>query len=452
MSSPAPNATGLSQPADRSDRPVATVGMTTATALAVADMIGIGVFTSLGFQVKDLPSGFVLLALWVIGGVVALCGALSYAELAAALPRAGGEYNFLNRIYGRAVGFMAGWISATVGFAAPAALAAMAFGKYLDGVAPGISPLIAALALIWTTTFIHLRGSQQASAFQDIMTFLKVALIVIFIIVGFAYGQPQPISFAPTYDDLGLIFSGPFAIALVFVMYSYAGWNAATYIAHEVRNPSRVLPLSIGASVLIVSLLYVGLNAVFLYTTPVAKLAGQLDVGLIAGRQIFGEFGGRITGGIICLGLVSAVSAMMWIGPRVAMAMGDDHPALQILAKRTPDGVPAIATVLQAGIASGLLLTGSFEAVLDFIQFGLTVCSFLTVAGLLILRHQAPDLPRPYRVLGEPVTAGHLPGRHHLHAGLSDQGAPISGARWRHPGDRRLRHWCNRRSPSVTKT
>ena len=151
-----------------------SIAMRTAAALAIADMIGIGVFTSLGFQVKDIPSGFVLIALWVVGGVVALCGALSYAELATAFPRSGGEYNFLSRIYGRAVGFLAGWISATVGFAAPVALAAMAFGQYFVGLVPEAPPLLMAVVLVWGVALVHMRGIELGSHFHDISTLLKV--------------------------------------------------------------------------------------------------------------------------------------------------------------------------------------------------------------------------------------------------------------------------------------
>src|SRR5262245_57727829 len=181
----------------------ASVTLMTATALAVADMIGIGVFTSLGFQVKDLPSGFSLVLLWTVGGVMALCGALSYAELAAAFPRSGGEYNFLSRIYHQAIGFLAGWVSATVGFAAPVALAAMAFGQYLTGVVPGAPPLLMALAVVWLATAVQLAGIQQASTFQNVSTLLKVALILLFIVAGFAFGERQPVSFAPSAADWG---------------------------------------------------------------------------------------------------------------------------------------------------------------------------------------------------------------------------------------------------------
>lgn len=383
--------------------PTASVTLMTATALAVADMVGIGVFTSLGFQVKDLPSGFSLVMLWLVGGIMALCGALSYAELAAAFPRSGGEYNFLSRIYHQALGFMAGWVSATVGFAAPVALAAMAFGQYLTGVLPGAPPLLMALLIVWLVTGVQLAGIQQAAAFQNISTLLKVALILLFIVAGFAFAEPQGISFAPSAADWGYITSAPFFISLFYVMYSYAGWNAATYIAGEIRDPRRDLPLSMLIAVAVVTLLYVLLNVVFLYATPVAKLAGQLDVGLVAGKQIFGDAGGRMVGALICIGLVSAVSAMMWIGPRVTMAMGEDLPLLSIFSRKTASGVPAVAILLQAAVATFMLWTETFESVVKFVQFALTFCSFLAVLGVIVLRYTRPELPRPYRVWAYPL-------------------------------------------------
>ena len=382
---------------------VPSVTLATATALAVADMVGIGVFTSLGFQVKDLPSGFSLVLLWTVGGVMALCGALSYAELAAAFPRSGGEYNFLSRIYHQAIGFLAGWVSATVGFAAPVALAAMAFGEYLTGVVPGAPPLLMALLVVWLVTAVQLAGIQQAATFQNVTTLLKVALILLFIVAGFAVGERQPISFAPSVADLRYVISAPFAISLVFVMYSYAGWNAATYIAGEIRDARRDLPLSMLIAVATVTVLYVALNAVFLYTTPIDKLVGQVDVELIAGKQIFGDAGGRIVGALICVGLISAISAMMWIGPRVTMAMGEDQALLSILARKTGGGVPAEAVLLQMAVATFLLHTQSFEWVLEFIQFSLTFCSFLAVLGVIVLRFTQPELPRPYRVWAYPL-------------------------------------------------
>ena len=209
-------------------------------------MIGTGIFTSLGFQVGDLPTGFAIMAVWAVGGVCALCGALSYAELGAALPRSGGEYHFLSEIYHPSIGFLAGWISSTVGFAAPVAIAAMAFGTYFAEVMPGVNTLMLSLAVVTICTLVLLRDLQLGSAFQNGSTILKVALVLIIIGAGLWTKATQPISFLPTKTDGALILSAPFAISLYWVMYAYSGWNASTYIVGEVRNPSRSIPLSVG--------------------------------------------------------------------------------------------------------------------------------------------------------------------------------------------------------------
>jgi APA family basic amino acid/polyamine antiporter len=229
-------------------------------------------------------------------------------------------------------------------------------------------------------------------------------LIVAFLIAGFVIGTPQPVSFAPQAADLGYVTGAPFAIGLVFVMYSFSGWNAATYIIGEMHTPQQSLPRALLAGTLIVLVLYVALNAVFLHTTPIDKLSGQLDVARIAGGAIFGEIGGRIVGAMICIGLVSSISAMMWIGPRVTMTMGEDIPALQLFSRKSGQGAPANAILFQLAVASLMLFTRSFEAVLDFIQFALLFCSFFTVLGVIKLRIMQPDLPRPYRAWGYPVT------------------------------------------------
>ena len=380
------------------------VSVLVATAIVVADMVGVGVFTSLGFQVKDIPSGFSILLLWAVGGVVALCGVFAYSELGAMFPRSSGEYNFLSRAYHPAFGFVAGWVSATIGFAAPVALAAMAFGEYGRSVLPDAPPLALAIGVVWLVSLVQLGGVKHSSTFQLIATILKVVLIIAFLVAGFVIGTPQPVTFTPSVSDFAHIASAPFAIGLVFVMYSFSGWNAATYIIGEMRNPEHNLPRAMLAGTLIVLVLYVALNAVFLHTAPIGELAGQLDVARISGAHIFGEFGGRIVGAMICIGLISSISAMMWIGPRVMMTMGEDIPSLRVFARKSTQGAPAWAILFQLAIASLMLFTRSFEAVLDFIQFSLLFCSFFTVLGVIKLRITRPDLPRPYRAWGYPVT------------------------------------------------
>lgn len=383
--------------------PTRKIGFLTACSIVIANIIGTGVFTSLGFQVVDIHSGFALLMLWVVGGIVALCGALCYSELSAALPRSGGEYHFLSSIYHPALGFMAGFISATVGFAAPIALSAMAFGTYFEGVTHFGSAIVLSFVLVWVTALVHLGGLQIGGAFQNLSTLLKLVLIAVLIGAGLLVDPKQPIIFSPQPGDSSAIFSPAFAVALVFVMYSYSGWNAASYITSEIDRPERNVPRALLWGTVVVLVLYTGLNAAFLAAAPAPEMAGKIEVALIAGKHIFGEEGGRVVGAIICLGLISAISSMVWIGPRVMMAMGEDHRLLRFLGRKNDQGVPASAILLQLLIVNLLLLTRSFELVVVYIQFSLLLCSFLTVLGVIVLRWTHPKLLRPYRVWAYPL-------------------------------------------------
>ncbi|MEY2563162.1 MAG: basic amino acid/polyamine antiporter, family [Verrucomicrobiota bacterium] len=367
-------------------------------------MIGTGIFTSLGFQVGDLPSGFAIMVLWAVGGLCALCGALSYAELGAALPRSGGEYHFLGEIYHPSIGFLAGWISATVGFAAPVAIAAMAFGTYFTGVVAGMNPLILSLVVVTICTLVLLRDLQLGSAFQNASTILKVVLVLVIIGAGLFIKASQPISFLPVKGDSALIISAPFAVSLFWVMYAYSGWNASTYIVGELRNPSRTIPISVGLGTVLVMALYLATNAAFLRTSPTAEMLGKQQIAIIAGSHIFGPQGAKVMAVFICLGLISTVSAMMWIGPRITAAMGEDLGVLAPLARRNARGIPTAAILTQYAIVILLLLTATFETAVNYIQFSLTLCSTLTVLGVFVLRWRRPELPRPYRTWGYPIT------------------------------------------------
>jgi APA family basic amino acid/polyamine antiporter len=220
---------------------------------------------------------------------------------------------------------------------------------------------------------------------------------------GFLVEQKQAITFLPRPGDTMSVFSGAFAVALVYVMYSYSGWNASTYIIGEVKEPERNVPRSLFAGTIVVIAAYVLLNAVFLMTTPMQEMRGRIEVGLIAGKHIFGTDGGRIVGALICLGLVSTISSMTWIGPRVTMSMGEDHWLLRLLGQKNSQGVPTNAMIVQLLIVTLLLLTRSFESVVQYTQFSLLICSLLAVVGVIVLRFTQPALPRPYRVWGYPL-------------------------------------------------
>lgn len=378
-----------------------SMSLYTATCLVVANMVGTGVFTSVGFQVAAGLSPFAILVLWVVGGVCAFCGGVAYAELAAALPRSGGEYHFLARVFHPAVGFLAGWTSITVGFAAPVALAGMALGKYVHGVWPELRADVTAAVAVAVVTAMLLASPKTRRWFQNGATSLKITLILVFIVAGII-APGTGASLAPAAGDGAQIFSGEFAASLVFVMYAYSGWNASTYVAGEVRNPARNVALSMAIGTIVVMILYVALNAVFLRITPGAELSGQAEAGLIAGRYAFGDTGGRAMGLLISLGLLSTISAMQWVGPRVLATMGEDHCAFHLFA--SPGGLPLAATLAQTAIIAALLITGTFESVLTYVQFTLTLSSFLAVLGVFVLRRREPDLPRPVRAWGYPAT------------------------------------------------
>lgn len=380
------------------------IGLFTAICIVVANMIGTGVFTSLGFQAIKIQSGFALLSLWIIGGIFALCGALSYGELGAVMPRSGGEYHYLSKIYHPAIGFLSGWVSVTVGFAAPIALAAMAFGQYFTQILPFLPSTLLAAIVVIAVSLIHTTDLKIGSYFQDVFTVLKVVLIAVFIVGGLVFAQPQAINFFPTPGDTQLILSAPFAVSLVYVMYSYSGWNASVYIASEVAEPEKNLPRSLFLGTLIVLLLYVLINFIFLYSTPINELVGKLEVGAVAANQIFGPVGGKLMSLLISFGLISSISSMVWAGPRVTQVIGEDIPFFKLLATKNKYGIPYYAILLQLAIVLVLVITSTFEAVLTYLGFTLTLSSFLTVLGVFIHRFKYPDIPRPYKTWGYPFT------------------------------------------------
>ena len=377
----------------------------TAIAVIVANMVGTGVFTSLGFQLLDIQSGFVILMLWLVGGITALCGALSYAELGAMYPRSGGEYNFLNEIYHPLAGFVSGWVSATIGFAAPTALAAITFGKYFTSVFPQLSSTYLACGLIIILTLVHATSRKNSGQLQSLFTLLKIILIIVFCVLCFAMvDTPQDINFLPIEGDKELLFSGAFAVSLIYVNYAFSGWNAATYLSNELEEPTKNLPLILGIGTGIVLLLYLALNFIFLYVAPIDSLKGQLEVGYIAAQSVFGPVGAAIMGVSLSLLLISTVSAMIIAAPRVLQMIGEDFSIFKFLGKTNKNSIPANAIYTQAAISLLFILTGTFESILIYSGFTMGLNTFLAVLGLFILRIKKPGLARPYKTWGYPLT------------------------------------------------
>lgn len=376
----------------------------TAITLVVANMIGTGVFTSLGFQLLDIQSAPIILVLWFIGGVVALCGALCYAELGAALPRSGGEYNFLSRIYHPSAGFVSGWVSVTVGFSAPTAAAAITAATYFKSVFPETPVMPMGLGLVALIGALHF-GSRRGSAnFQQLFTSIKILLILIFI--GAAWwqvGQLQSVVWVPRVEDFSLVGTGAFAVALIYVNYAYTGWNAATYLSGEVENPTQALPRILVIGTALVTVLYLLLHAMFLSVAPISAMAGKAEIGFVVAGFAFGETGAKVVGVMLSILLISTVSAMLLAGPRALQVMGQDFRVFSWLAKETKSGVPAIAVGLQVAITLLLIITSTFESIIIFSGIILALNSLLTVLGLLVLRVREPNLPRPFRLPWYPL-------------------------------------------------
>ncbi len=365
------------------------IGTLAATALVVSSMVGTGVFTSLGYQVGDIPSGPGILLVWILGGLVALCGALSYAELAGALPRSGGEYHFIGRLYHPSLGWTAGLLSAVVGFAAPTALAALALGSYAHRAFPQVPAALAAVVALIAVTGGHLLTLKTSARLQTVSTALKLTLILGFILAAFLKTGHGDIRWEiRPQEDLSIIARPAFAVALLFVFYAYSGWNAAVYMLEELNDQRHTVSRSLVFGTLLVMLLYVLLNAAFLKAAPVADLAGVTEVGHVAAQALFGEGAARWFSGLLSLGLVATVSALVWAGPRVLHVMGRDFHFLRVLAVKNRHGIPVPATLILSGLALLFVHVGNFAQLLTYTQFALTLCAFLAVFGIFIVRRK----------------------------------------------------------------
>ena len=357
-------------------------------------MIGTGVFTSLGFQLLDIKSGFVLLLLWIIGGAIALCGAVTYAELAARYPRSGGEYNFIGRTIHPSVGFISGWISATVGYAAPTALAAMTFGIYLSSAIPHFNADYLAGLLVIILTASHCISVHSSSSQQNYLTLLKVVLIIVFCaVIWLSMNTIQPVRFVPKSEDFRIITTSAFAVSLIYVNYAYSGWNAATYLIDELEKPNKYLSKVLVLGTVFVTLIYLMLNVTFLAAAPMQLMQGQEEIGFIVTKYVLGGNAANIIGVILALLLISTVSAMTISGPRVLQVIGQDFKLFQWLSKTNSKGIPTSAIIFQGILSICFVATASFKSILLFTGFTLGLNSLLTVAGIFSARRNTNNKP-----------------------------------------------------------
>ncbi|HKN88183.1 MAG TPA: amino acid permease, partial [Nitrospiraceae bacterium] len=380
------------------------IGWFTASCVLVSNMIGGGIFTTTGFMARDLGDPYLILSLWLVGGLLAMAAAMSYSELPAALPDAGGDYVYLRHAYGSFTGFLSGWTSFTVGFGAGIAAASVSFASYVLRAVPlaednSITSKTIALALVWVLTAVHAAGTGAGGRLQRVLTTTKVLAIVLLIFGGLllGHGSWQHVEQSPP-NNPGI---GPLIVALIFVIYTYLGWNVVGYIAGEIADPQRMIPKIVIGGTAFVAVLYLLLNLVYLYALPVMILAQApvLPVAEKAAAALWGPSSAELVAALLCVSIAGGVSAMVWAGPRVYWAMainGVFPPFFKALAPSS--GVPARAMYAQSGWVSLLILTGTFEQLIIFSGFVLSAFTALAIGAVIVLRQRRPDLVRPYRV------------------------------------------------------
>lgn len=406
MQTPKPNAPGL----------VRQLGFFSATALVISNMIGMAIFTTTGFMAASLGSAKLILACWTVGAVFALAGALSYSELGINFPSSGGEYVYLTRAFGPEWGFMTGWVSFFAGFSAPIAAAALGFSDYLGHIFPVLRPdnvllklgsgalslrvgagQLTAAALIAGFTALNCFGLGRTAKVQNVLTSSKLVIVVGFIILGFASGNGHWSHFSePAVRTSSGSLTTAFIVEMLWVMVGYSGWNAATYVAEEIRRPERILPLALAVGTAIVAVLYVGLNLVFIYATPLSVMASKLELapGAISAVNLFGPSIGGVWAGLMALCLVSTVNAEVTVGPRVYYAMAKNRAFFSAAARVHPRFHTPIVAILSQGLCAILMTATPFPDLVTYIGMSLTLFTVLSVASLLIFRRRQPGWQR----------------------------------------------------------
>lgn len=397
--------------------PFPQFGLATAVFVVVSSMIGTGVLTTSGFTVALVGSNELMLLLWVVGGVLAACGALTLCELAAAIPESGGEYVFLREAYGPTAGFLSGWVSFLIGFGGPIAASSAASAKYLL-VPLGLDAATAARAELGTASgiviglgFIHCLGRRVTIRAQAAMTLVKLGFLVLFAAAGLVAGSGRWVTLAdPPVLSPGLLLT--MASSLVYITYAYSGWSAAAYVAGEVREPQRMLPRGILIGTGLVTLIYLALNTAYALALPAAEIeaivaAHGLDavapIAQLAADRLFGATIAMPLSVAIGVTLLASVSAYVLTGPRLVAAMAHAGQFPAIAGRVTSNGAPVMATAMQVAWSLVLLWTASFEVILLYAGVGLAIFSMLSVAAVFVLRVRQPDLPRPFRTPGYPL-------------------------------------------------
>jgi len=379
------------------------------TAIVVANMIGTGIFTTTGFLAGDLGRPSLVLGIWVVGAIIAVAGCLCYAEMGVNLPESGGEYIFLREAWGPVWGFLSGWISFFAGFSAPIAAAALAFSAYFSHFFPSFAVTggsansgsatgwfhtghgqLLAVGIVVVFSVINVVGLRLAARIQNVITGLKLGVLILFLGFAFTIGHGSMAHFSQAAVRTSThSLPAQFAVSLIFVMFGYSGWNAATYVSGEMKTPERTIPASLVVGTLTVAAFYLLLNVAYLYALPLESMKGVVAIGEKSASALFGLRGGNFFSAIMSVGLLSCVSAMVIAGPRVYFAMAVDHCFFPAAARIHPQwGTPMYAIIFQALAAIVMILTGTFEGLVYYIGFALIFFAALAVAGSVHLRRR----------------------------------------------------------------
>lgn len=373
------------------------IGWKTAAALVISSMIGTGVFTSLGFQLVDIQNTWSIVLIWVLGGVFALIGAFTYAELGTNFDESGGDYIFLSKLIHPLVGYVYAWTSLTVGFTAPIAISVMAMQSYLNPINPSLFNEWFGVGVILILAAVHSVSLGQSGKFHNISTSIKIGFILLLIILGFSYMpvQENAIDLSTSWQEE--IFLPGFAVALLYVTYAYTGWNAAAYIVDEINDARRNLPKALIIGAALVTLLFILIQLVFLKHASVDQLSGKVEVAFIAFKNLFGAEKGNWVSYFIAIQLIATISGYMWTGSRITFAMAKDHSLWSKLAIKNSNGIPVRALWFQAIVAILLTLTGTFEQVLLYASFVLQLMGTLTVASIFWLKGRKGAYKSPFK-------------------------------------------------------
>ena len=372
-----------------------SLGYFSLTNIVVGDMIGAGIFTTSGLLLAQLHDPLLLLILWGLGGIIALSGALSYSELEARYPKSGGDYAFLSELISPLTGFLSGWVSFFVGFSAPVAASSLAFSEYLvrtlpEDALPGQLEWLKkgiAIGIILIFTVIHYFGLKSGTKVQNILTVLKVALILVFVGAGFFYGEGSFDHFrsalqgATEKADLKSI-----GLALMWIMFAYSGWNASTYVGSEVIDPAKNIPRSLVTGTLIVTGMYLLLNMLYVYAVPAGEMEGVISIGGLTANQLFNRTLDQFFSLFIAVILLSAISVLTIIGPRVYYAMAQSGHFFPVAMRLNRSRAPGISILMQSALAILFIVSGTFDQIITLLSFSLGIFPILAVAGVFKLR------------------------------------------------------------------